>query len=88
MDTKQISANKEFLMEWIDVKERLPPNDVYVLISRFKEHKKDPIGDMYLVAIACRFNSVWVDDHDGDVLSSKDGIVTHWMPLPDAPNKG
>lgn len=73
-------------MSWISIEERKPPNDVYVLVAKYFKAKNHPIGSMYFVQIASRMNDAWIDDHDGEVLKPRDGVITHWMPLPDAPD--
>lgn len=69
-------------MEWIKLEDRKPPNDVYVLVAHYHHHKTHP---MYFIEIASRFNDQWVDNKDGEVINFKKSIITHWMPLPDAP---
>lgn len=71
-------------MEWISVEERKPPNDHYVLVAKFDGR---PDVEMYFIRIAARMNDAWIDDKDGEILHPKYGHVTHWMPLPDAPEK-
>lgn len=59
-------------MDWISVKERLPPKGVWY--------------DPYLVAIDGKVRyACWQGGHwcDGDVAVF--GGVTHWMPLPRPP---
>ena len=70
--------------KWIKIEDRKPPNDVYVLVSIYDGRPK---VQMYFIRICSRFNDAWVDDHDGEIISSKYGRVTHWMPLPDKPEK-
>lgn len=71
-------------MKWIDTKTRLPPQDVYVLVSKRRENKG--VGHSYFTQIACRMGHQWFDDHDGEEIKPKEGVVTHWMPLPDDPD--
>ena len=70
------------MMEWISVDDRLPPNDVYVLVAKFESRKN--VG-MYFIQIAARYNDAWIDDRDGELLNPKYGHVRYWMPLPDKP---
>lgn len=72
-------------MEWISVEERKPPNDHYVLVAKYYKHKKHPIGSMYFIQISSRMNDAWIDDHNGEIIKPTEGIITHWMPLPDVP---
>lgn len=69
-------------MEWINIEDRKPPQDVYVLIAKFIHRSK---VKMHFVQIASRFGNTWVDDKNGEHLNPKDGYVTHWMPLPEPP---
>lgn len=66
--------------EWIDIKQRKPPNDVYVLVTIF-DHR--PKMMMAHVEIAARMGKQWVYPKDGEVLNLKYGCVTHWMSIPD-----
>ena len=70
--------------EWIILKERLPPQDVYVLICTYDYRKGI---EMENVEIASRLGNQWVDTQDGEVINMKNQIVTHWMPIPDTPKK-
>lgn len=72
------------VMKWVDVKKRLPPNDIYVLVAVWFERVKTPC---YSVCIKSRINKVWFDDADGDELHAEEGVVTHWMPCPDDPKQ-
>lgn len=71
-------------MEWINVKDRLPPNDCYVLVALHHCHKKSGM-ETYFIHIALRMNQEWFDDHNGENVEYKDRTITHWMPLPDKP---
>ena len=67
----------EGMMDWIDVKERLPEEDGQYLV--------------YGIGLASRAdhyaNGQWWKQHgwQPDELKRK---VTHWMPLPQPPDKG
>ena len=71
-------------MNWINVKDRLPPNDVYVLVNIYDGRPK---VSMNMIHIAARWDHIWIDDHNGDHYNPKYGTITHWMPLPDKPEK-
>lgn len=58
--------------EWISVEERLPAEDVRVLVWLRKDHKTTYIR----IDTDRRLNGVWVRWYES---------VTHWMPLPEAP---
>lgn len=74
--------NEENSTQWIKIEDRLPPNNVYVLVSKLDDRK----GDFFVsIEIASRINEAWIDDHNGEILNPKYGRVTHWMPLPDKP---
>lgn len=70
--------------KWISVKERMPPNSVYVLVAVYDPR---PNVEMYFIEIAERMNNNWFDGKDGDCIASKHSSVTHWMPLPDEPKE-
>jgi hypothetical protein len=61
-------------MQWISVKERLPERDTTVLVAM---GGCVTIADWYM-------NSGWSFDREDTALFPS-RIVTHWMPLPDAP---
>lgn len=71
-------------MQWIKVEDRRPPNNHYVLVAIFDYRPK---VQMYFIQIASRMNDAWIDDKDGELIRLKDSIVTHWMPLPDKPER-
>ena len=70
-------------MKWISVKDRLPPNAVYVLVAKYDPRPK---SEMHFILIAERINDGWFDGKNGDSILYKESYVTHWMPLPDKPN--
>jgi hypothetical protein len=97
--TKQMKLNAELLMQemtahasklmngpqgWINVEERLPPNSKYVLVAVYDAREK---VCMHFIQIAERLNGDWFDGHNGDSILGKACRVTHWMPLPDKPEK-
>jgi len=73
-------------MEWISVKDRLPPQNVYVLCAHFDHREK---VKMFFIEIAERIGEFWYEGKGGDEITQggKYGYVTHWMPLPDAPKE-
>ena len=68
-------------MEWIDVEDRKPPNDINVLVSIYDGREKVKLSH---VDIAARYGNEWVYDDQEKKVDPKYGFVTHWMPLPDA----
>ena len=58
--------------EWISVEERLPAEDVRVLVWLRKDHKTTYTR----IDTDRRLNGVWVRWYES---------VTHWMPLPEPP---
>lgn len=56
-------------MEWISVEDRLPENDVEILISRTD-------GEIYLAVH--QDDGRWYDSSEGSDVK----FITHWMPLP------
>lgn len=71
-------------MEWISIEERLPSQNVYVIVAKF-DHR--PKVRMYFVDIAERIRDQWFDGKDGKEITGnwKYGKITHWMPIPDPP---
>jgi hypothetical protein len=69
-------------MKWISVEDKLPPQVCRVLVAKWDGRKG---VNMHFIFIASRLDSGWVDDLDGELIASKYGTVTHWMPLPDVP---
>jgi hypothetical protein len=70
-------------MKWIPIEERLPPQDVVVIISEYDSRKN---MEMYFVDTAYRLGEQWFETTHGEELKQKGSRVTHWMPLPDAPD--
>ena len=70
-------------IKWINVNDRLPPNEKYVIIATWHQHKNFP---MYHVQTAQRMGDDWLDGHDGDMSKQKNSTITHWMPIPDPPS--
>ena len=68
-------------MNWINVTNRLPPQDCYVLVANFDNRPK---VQMFFIHIAKRINKEWFDDYNEEKMGKCN--VTHWMPLPDAPD--
>jgi hypothetical protein len=67
---------------WISVTERLPPDNVDVLVRR-----STIVGMRTVVAYRCQGNDCWTLN-DGDYDDFYDWSVTHWMPLPAPPSDG
>ena len=65
------------MMEWISVKDKLPPNDTEILTYQ---------PDMKYVS---SFSAAWFDGEDFwyDGNGSPERGITHWMPLPEAPKE-
>jgi len=71
-------------MKWIDVETRLPPNDLYVLVAISKGRNG---VEIFNVCIKSRINKRWYDDANAEEHHPKYGRITHWMPLPDDPDR-
>lgn len=70
-------------MDWISIKDRLPPLDVYVLLAIYDGREK---VQSYSVHIARRCSkNQWVIAEEEKPFESKYAIETHWMLLPDDP---
>lgn len=63
-------------MEWISVKDRLPEDGIRVLTYADN-------GAMF----AATHNDGWYVDTGEYYYASPLAIITHWMPLPDAPKE-
>lgn len=70
------------MSEWISVEERLPPNDICVLVAIFDYRPK---VEMYFHGMGCRYNHMWTCHSDGKDLEGKGRKITHWYVLPDLP---
>jgi Protein of unknown function (DUF551) len=76
------SADSE--RKWISIEDRLPPQNVYVIVAKFDPRPK---VEMHFILTAERMGDDWYDGKDGQKITGKGkyGRVTHWMPLPDKP---
>lgn len=63
-------------MNWISVRERVPDDDVYVLVFSDNE--------MYIVRYRSEFRE-WDGSYEQSEFSLKD--YDYWMPLPKVPNE-
>lgn len=68
-------------MEWIEVDEKKPPQNVYVFVAFFDSRDK---VKSHFVRQAYRLGRQWFDDNDEEI-PFKYGFATHWMPIPDVP---
>jgi hypothetical protein len=68
---KRIEGEK---MEWINVEDKLPKEDVTVLTFS-TNYPEDPVIFEYLVCMSEDGEPLWYDSIN----------VTHWMPLPEPP---
>lgn len=67
-------------MDWINIEEKIPPQNACVLVNVFDGRAKVRMSH---VEIAYRLGSIWYEPNHGEELITKYVIVTHWMPLPD-----
>ena len=77
-DQKEIEALREKLPKWISVKERLP-------IDRLKKYLvafRDVGGSIVDMARYCPSDGWTCDNWD-----VPQNLITHWMPLPEAPKE-
>lgn len=77
-DQKEIEALREKLPKWISVKERLP-------IDRLKKYLvafRDAGGSIVDMARYCPSDGWTCDNWD-----VPQNLITHWMPLPEAPKE-
>jgi len=76
-------------MDWISVKDRLPDNNNDMLVCNFMD------GTWADYTVAWYGNNGWspqcdmleASNHDGGAHIQLSEEVTHWMPLPDAPQE-
>lgn len=74
--------------EWVSVDERLPEND-YGKHWKERQHylvMTEPSGLMRVARFGSKEFPWWIDSHDTVMTSANYAKVTHWMPLPEAPN--
>lgn len=53
-------------MEWISVDEKLPPQNVYVIVAQFDYRPK---VKMHFVLVAERIGKFWYDGKDGEEIT-------------------
>ena len=78
-------ALREKVPQWVSVKDRLPDCAVPVLVT-YIGYDGNRHGD----DVATRIDDWWLW-WDGDLQSSDERVtvkITHWMPLPEAPEEG
>lgn len=78
-------------MEWISVKDRLPPDDEDVLVYHLDD-KHITVGyfnsDNVKSYIESDGNTFYIDNGwETEIPWAPKGSVTHWMPLPKPPEK-
>lgn len=81
-------------MTWISVKDSLPENEKAVLVCDINGANSYSYPYEFIdtcnIAFYCKSRNTWYLEHDfsidqQDELQPYD-YVTHWMPLPEAPN--
>ena len=74
------------LNEWISVKDRLPEEDDNYIVTACDEGCSAGEGIWYstVVVLAEYYKGSWTW-YDGGREYSLEGIVTHWMPMPQPP---
>ena len=79
-------ANGVTVQEWISVKDRLPEKDENYIVTVCDEGCSAGEGIWYstVVVVAEYYKGSWTW-YDGGHEYSLDGIVTHWMPMPELP---
>lgn len=75
-------------MEWINVKDRLPNENITVLVANVFDKDKWKL-DIPLeghITLAERYG-MWWKEIDGEIWKIGTGNFEYWMPLPDLPKK-
>ena len=76
--------SNEQILKWIPISEKKPLQNSPVLIAKYDGRKHI---EMYFVVLAERSQGTWTDVETGADIMGKGQIVTHWMNLPDPPEK-
>ena len=81
-------ANGVTVQEWISVKDRLPDSNGQYIVTACDEGCAAGEGIWYdtVVVTAEYYNGCWTW-YEGGHEYDLDGIVTHWMPLPELPEE-
>ena len=77
------------VQEWISVDDRLPEKDENYLVTACDEGCSAGEGIWYstVVVVAEYYKGSWTW-YDGGHEYSLEGIVTHWQPMPEPPERG
>jgi len=68
-------------MEWINVKDSLPPDSVFEVLVKVDEPFFGGIDPRMMVAYFAKDQNIWLND----MTSREVYHVTHWMFLPEPP---
>ena len=81
-------AEMEKKPAWVRVKDRLPETDGIYIVTACDEGVPYGEGIWYSTVVVCAeyFKGDWVW-YEGSQEYSLEGIVTHWMPLPEPPKE-
>ena len=81
-------ANGVTVQEWISVEDRLPDSNGQYIVTACDEGCAAGEGIWYgtVVVTAEYYNGCWTW-YEGGHEYDLDGIVTHWMPIPEPPQK-
>ena len=84
----RLIANGVTVQEWISVEDRLPDSNGQYIVTACDDGCAAGEGIWYdtVVVTAEYYNGCWTW-YEGGQEYDLEGIVTHWMPLPEMPQK-
>lgn len=74
-------------MEWISIKDRLPPYEEWVLLYCINEEQFPPDPQIFVGRSGQYGEEDEYQSAHGDGYVRSGTIITHWMPLPEPPEE-